>query len=117
MIKLIGDITMREMVKICEDTWNCDNCPLQDFCLLRPHNKKDGEKIFNRETELRDDFMSCKPTYAFLEKSPNNFIIDCNNVYLNQRSIDVEIKIPAQRFENIDNIIINNIKYKKDKGE
>lgn len=46
-----------------------------------------------------------------------NFIIDCNSIYLNQKSIDLEIQIPTEKVEQFDCITINGIKFKRYKGE
>ena len=48
---------------------------------------------------------------------PKNFIINCDSIYLNQKSIDLEIQIPTEKIEAFDCLIINGIKFKKDKSE
>lgn len=45
------------------------------------------------------------------------FIIECEHIYLHQTSIDLKIEIPKEKIEQFDNIIINGIKYSKDKSE
>jgi len=45
---------------------------------------------------------------------PKNFILDCDNIYLNQKSIDLEIQIPTEKIKQFDYIILNGIKFKKE---
>ena len=47
----------------------------------------------------------------------NNLIIDCEYIYLYQTSIDLKIEIPKEKIDRFDYLIINGIKFKKDKGE
>lgn len=110
MIKKIEDITLMEFVKICENK-SCEHCPLYDFCLKK--YKKYPERVFNREIELPDNLLSHKNDYLPGSSLPNNFNIICDNVCLYQKNIDLDIRIPAYKFENIDTIVINGIKYKK----
>lgn len=37
-----------------------------------------------------------------------------DSIYLHQKSIDLEIQIPTQKVEQLDYIIVNGIKFKKD---
>ena len=47
----------------------------------------------------------------------NNLIIDCEYIYLYQTSIDLKIEIPKEKIDRFDYLIINGIKFKKDKSE
>ena len=56
--------------------------------------------------------------YKTLKIEPyKNFIIECEHIYLHQTSIDLKIEIPKEKLEQIDYLIINGIKFKKDKSE
>lgn len=48
---------------------------------------------------------------------PKNLYIECASIYLKQKSIDLEIQIPTQKVEQFDTLIINGIKFKKDRSE
>lgn len=47
----------------------------------------------------------------------NTLIINCEHIYLYQTSIDLKIEVPKEKIEQFDTIIINGIKYSKDKSE
>lgn len=47
----------------------------------------------------------------------NNLIIDCEYIYLYQTSMDLKIEIPKEKIDRFDYLIINGIKFKKDKSE
>lgn len=47
----------------------------------------------------------------------NTLTIDCEHIYLHQTSIDLKIEIPKEKLEQFDYLIINGIKYSKDKSE
>jgi len=46
-----------------------------------------------------------------------NFIIECEHIYLHQTSIDLKIEVSNEIIEQFDYLIINGIKFKKDKSE
>ena len=47
----------------------------------------------------------------------NSLTIDCEYIYLYQTSMDLKIEIPNEKIDRFDYLIINGIKFKKDKGE
>ena len=46
-----------------------------------------------------------------------SFIVNCEHIYLYQISIDLKIEVPNEIVEQFDYLIINGIKFKKDKSE
>ncbi len=46
-----------------------------------------------------------------------NLIIECDHIYLHQTSIDLKIEVPNEKIEQFDYLIINGIKFKRDKSE
>lgn len=55
--------------------------------------------------------------YELYEPSYNILTIECEHIYLHQTSIDLKIEIPTEKIEQIDYLIINGIKFNKDKSE
>ena len=47
----------------------------------------------------------------------NTLTIECEHIYLHQTSIDLKIEVPNEKIEQFDYLIINGIKFKRDKGE
>lgn len=47
----------------------------------------------------------------------NTLIIDCEHIYLHQTSMDLKIEVPKEKLEQIDYLIINGIKFKKDRSK
>ena len=47
----------------------------------------------------------------------NSLTIDCEYIYLYQTSMDLKIEIPNEKIDRFDYLIINGIKFNKDKGE
>ena len=47
----------------------------------------------------------------------NRLTIGCEHIYLYQTSMDLKIEIPKEKIDRFDYLIINGIKFKKDKGE
>ena len=47
----------------------------------------------------------------------NSLTINCEYVYLYQTSMDLKIEIPKEKIDRFDYLIINGIKFKKDKGK
>ena len=47
----------------------------------------------------------------------NNLTINCEYIYLYQTSMDLKIEIPKEKIDRFDYLIINGIKFKKDKSE
>lgn len=60
--------------------------------------------------KITEELTLCTPRDRYL-------IIECEHIYLHQTSIDLEIEVPTEKIEQIDYLIINGIKFKKDKGE
>ena len=87
-----------------------------------------GDMIPTRSGEYRTisdkdiDENGCLTTNLTISneiKNPlyNNLIIDCEYIYLYQTSIDLKIEIPKEKIDRFDYLIINGIKFKKDKSE
>ena len=91
-------------------------------------DKKTYDKIksyMKEETNDMGDYYDKILSLTYLEPVetvasnalPKNLTINCDNIYLNQKSIDLEIQIPTEKIESFDYIVINGIKFKKDMGE
>jgi len=48
---------------------------------------------------------------------PKTLIMNCDSIYLHQKSVNLEVQIPTEKVEQFDCIVINGIKFKKDKSE
>ena len=56
MKKKLGDLTLKELSEICFNKTTCNNCPLLDYCIVKPYRmKSDGGFIFNKEIEVEED--------------------------------------------------------------
>ncbi len=56
MKKKIGDLTLKELSEICLNKTTCNNCPLLDYCIVKPYRmKSDGGFIFNKEIEVEEN--------------------------------------------------------------
>ncbi len=53
--------------------------------------------------------------YTLHNPSYNILTIECEHIYLNQTSMDLKIEVSNEKIEQIDYLIINGIKFKKDK--
>lgn len=47
----------------------------------------------------------------------NSLIVCCDKIILNQASLELDIEIPNEKIKNIDYLVINGFKFKKDEGE
>ena len=47
----------------------------------------------------------------------NTLVIECNSIYLHQKDIDLKIKVPKEKIERFEYLVINGITFKKDKSE
>ena len=68
----------------------------------------DGNGCLTTNSTISNEIK--KPLY-------NNLIIDCEYIYLYQTSMDLKIEIPKEKIDRLDYLIINGIKFKKDKSE
>ena len=50
-------------------------------------------------------------------QKPDTLTIECEHIYLHQTSMDLKIEVQTEKIEQIDYLIINGIKFKKDKSE
>ena len=66
-----------------------------------------------------DGCLTTNSTISNEIKNPlyNNLKIDCEYIYLYQTSMDLKIEIPKEKIDRFDYLIINGIKFKKDKSE
>ena len=71
---------------------------------------KDIDENGSLKTNLTISNEIKKPLY-------NSLTIDCEYIYLYQTSMDLKIEIPNEKIDRFDYLIINGIKFKKDKGE
>jgi len=51
------------------------------------------------------------------DERPNTLVIECDNIFLNQKSIDLTIGIPIEKIKQFDFLTVNGIKFKRDKSE
>ena len=76
-------------------------------------------RIISAEDIDENGCLTTNSTISNEIKKPlyNNLIIDCEYIYLYQTSIDLKIEIPKEKIDRFDYLIINGIKFKKDKSE
>lgn len=55
--------------------------------------------------------------FEIQDERPITLVIECDNIFLNQKSIDLTIEIPIEKIEQFDILTINGIKFKREKGE
>ena len=55
--------------------------------------------------------------YTLHNPADNILTIECEHIYLHQTSMDLKIEFPTEKIEQFDYLIINGIKFKKEKGE
>lgn len=69
--------------------------------------------------EKPEDIISISSGDFITLKNPmyNTLIINCEHLYLYQTSIDLKIEVPKEKLEQIDYLIINGIKFKKDRSK
>ena len=79
-----------------------------------------GEYIIISAEDI-DENGCLKTSTTISNKIKNSFCnslkIDCEYIYLYQTSMDLKIEIPNEKIDRFDYLIINGIKFKKDKGE
>ena len=78
-----------------------------DYRIISPEDI-DGNGCLTTNSTISNEIKN--PLY-------NNLIIDCEYIYLYQTSIDLKIEIPKEKIDRFDYLIINGIKFKKDKSE
>lgn len=56
--------------------------------------------------------------YSFSSfQRPTTLIIECDNIYLHQKSIDLTIEIPTEKIEQFETLTVNGVKFVKYRSE
>lgn len=73
----------------------------------------------NEKDIVENGSLKTNTTISNKIKNPpyNSLTIDCEYIYLYQTSMDLKIEIPKEKIDRFDYLIINGIKFKKDKGK
>lgn len=76
-------------------------------------------RIISAEDIDENGCLKTNSTISNEIKNPlyNNLEIDCEYIYLYQTSMDLKIEIPKEKIDRFDYLIINGIKFKKDKSK
>ena len=82
--------------------------PIIDELYIVDKNTYDKIKFYMEENTLK---------VAPYKPSSNTLTLECEHIYLHQTSMDLKIEVPTEKIEQFDYIVINGIKFKKDKSE